>query len=263
MSERRVLLQPVYVLHQRPYRDTSALVELFSPQHGRVGVVARGVRGSRSRWRGVLQVFQPLLASWTQRGELGTLIDLEPQGPSRPLPPAHIASGFYLNELLMRLLGRHDPHPPLYQDYDASLRALADIDAQAEAARAALEALLRRFELRLLGNLGYGLVLEHDTEGAPLRADQQYVYALEQGPLPAGAGAGGVAGISGASLCALAAEDFSAAQTRHEAKLLLRAVLGHHLGGKPLLSRQLLQPVKNTPSAAADTRQENPRHVSP
>lgn len=250
MTEQRVLLQPAYLLHQRAYRDTSALLELFSPQHGRVGVVARGVRGKRSRWRGVLQVFQPLLLSWSQRGELGTLIEAEAQGPSLLLAPELIASAFYLNEILMRLLTRHDPHPELFDDYDQSLRQLALIDARQDQANIRLESLLRGFELRMLSTLGYGLVLDHDVEsGEAVYAAQEYVYLFERGPVVAGSGREGMLNISGNTLLALQAGDLSAAQTRKQAKLLLRAVLGQYLGKKPLLSRQLMQPAGQAPSA--------------
>lgn len=251
MTDRRVLLQPAYVLHQRAYRDTSALVELFSPEHGRVGVVAKGVRGKKSRWRGILQVFQPLLVSWTLRGELGTLTAAESQGPALMQAPEFIASGFYLNEILMRLLTRHDPHAELFGAYDSVLRDVAAIESGDAEANIQLESLLRKFELQMLTSLGYGLVLDHDVEsGAPVCLKQEYSYLFERGPVAltsAGVVREAVASISGETLLALQAGDLSGQRTRREAKHLLRAILGQYLGSKPLFSRQLMRPAVPTP----------------
>jgi DNA repair protein RecO (recombination protein O) len=266
ISGRRVELQPAYILHQRAYRDTSVLLELFTPEYGRVGLVARGARGSRARWRGLLQPFQPLLVSWILRGELGTLTVAEASGGALMLAAARIASGFYLNEILLRLLARHDPHLELFGWYDATLRGLArlshpssiagvDLHAtnggkkggQVEASTdlAELEILLRRFELRLLEVLGYRLVLDRDVNsGRAVEAGRQYVYHIEHGPVQR-ADADGVveAGpcLSGDTLRALQVDNLSAASTRVEAKRLLRAVLGRYLGPKPLQSRHLLR----------------------
>lgn len=263
MTDRRVLMQPAYVLHQRAYRDTSALVELFSPEHGRVGVIARGVRGKKSRWRGILQVFQPLLVSWTLRGELGTLTAVEAQGPALMQAPEFIASGFYLNEILMRLLTRHDPHAELFGSYDSVLREVAGIDAGDGDANILLESLLRKFELQMLTSLGYGLVLDHDVEsGAVICSNQEYTYFFERGPVAATSTGEGVANISGNTLIALQAGDLSEQKTRKEAKYLLRAILGQYLGNKPLLSRQLMQPAKKHQPLTVVASGEHTHNVS-
>ncbi len=249
MTNLRVLLQPAYVLHQRAYRDTSAIIELFTPEQGRVGVVAKGVRGSKPRWRGLLQNFQPLLVSFSQRGELGLLTEAEAQGVALTIPPGLIASGFYLNEILMRLLERHDAHLELFGWYDTALRELAGLH-DAEDTQMALEISLRRFELRLLTALGYGLVLDHDVHSsAPVQAEKEYIYFIEQGPVMCteasvpGQNGDAQAGIkiSGHTLLALAENEFPTTTIRRQAKHLLRAMLGHYLGSKPLQSRQLLQ----------------------
>ena len=252
MTDIRVLLQPAYVLHQRAYRDTSLILELFTPAQGRVGVIAKGVRGNKPRWRGLLQSFQPLLVSFNQRGELGLLTEAEAQGAALRINPQLIASGFYLNEILLRLLQRHDAQLELFGWYDTALRELARLnvtdDAQAE-----LEIILRRFEIRLLTALGYGLVFDHDVHSTmPVQAEQEYIYFLEQGPVllvedsgPAENAENNEAHmgikISGHTLLALQENDLSAATVRRQAKRLLRAMLGHYLGPKPLQSRQLLQ----------------------
>ena len=158
----RVELEPGFVLHHRPFRDTSLLLEVLSMEHGRVGLVARGARGPRSRLKGLLQPFRPLLLSWQLRGELGTLTAAESAAVSAPPPSGgeRLLGLYYLNELLLRLTARLDPHPGLYQGYAAAVAALAD--------QAALAPELRRFEKRLLDVLGYGPELRFDATGWPV-----------------------------------------------------------------------------------------------
>jgi DNA repair protein RecO (recombination protein O) len=262
MANHKILLQPAYVLHQRAYRDTSVLLELFSPEYGRVGVIARGVKSAKSRWRGVLQPFQPLLVSWNQRGELGTLTGAEIHGPVLAIAPDLIASGFYLNEVLLRLLERDEGQLELFGSYDEALRGLdkigAEINAEGSSRSVALEILLRQFEMRLLTALGYGLVLNQEvgTE-SPLQAEQEYIYQLENGPVKVETGFTDVSKasdvsegeyrygirISGGTLLALDAGDFSDERVRVESKRLLRNVLRNYLGSKPLQSRNLVQPI--------------------
>ncbi len=279
MANHKILLQPAYVLHQRAYRDTSVLLELFSPEYGRVGVIARGVKSAKSRWRGVLQPFQPLLVSWNKRGELGTLTAAEAHGPSLTIAPDLIASGFYLNEILLRLLERDEEQLELFGCYDEALRGLdkigKEIVSENPSRSVALEILLRKFEIRLLAALGYGLVLDHEVGSeSPLQAEQEYIYQLEHGPVKADAGvaendtnysvassyfnsaSGFKSGfeeerrygtrISGGTLLALHAGDFSDELVRLESKRLLRGVLGHYLGSKPLQSRNLARPINRS-----------------
>lgn len=237
VTRARVLLQPGYVLHRRPYRDSSLLLELFSPQLGRVGLVARGARQAKSRLHGVLQPFRPLLVSWTGSGELATLTAAEADGPVPWLDGRALVGGFYINELLVRLLHRFDPHPALYAAYHASVQALAD-------PQAVLEPVLRRFEKQLLEEIGYGLVLDHDAEeGRPIEPQSVYVYHLRHGPVP-------VRGevpradalvLRGQSLLDLACGDFHDETGLREAKRLTRAALAEQLGGRPLMSRRLFQ----------------------
>lgn len=231
-------LIPAFVLHSRPYRDTSLLLEVFSAAQGRVGLVARGARSARSRQRGLLQPFQPLLLSWSARGELGTLTAVEADGAPLSLRGHGLYSGFYLNELLVRLLHRNDPHPELYPVYGAALASLAQA--------AGPEAVLRRFELRLLELLGYGLQLERDAGGAELDPESLYDYLPEEGavPLDPAVGARGVA-VTGHSLLALHAECLDDVQVRRDARRLTRVVLDLHLGPAPLKTREVLRQLVN------------------
>src|SRR5882724_5557824 len=167
--------EPAFVLHTYPYRETSAIVEAFSIAYGRIAMVARGARRARSEQRGVLQAFQPLTLSWTGAGELKTLIRAEWRGGLPLVSGSALLCGFYLNELLLKLLPREDAHPQLFRDYESTLGRLA---AGAEQAP-----VLRQFELRLLSELGYGLPLTHEADtGAPVDPGTRYYYAFERGP---------------------------------------------------------------------------------
>ncbi len=230
MEQRTFLLQTGYLLHQRAYGERDAILELFCREHGRLGLFARGVRAGRSRRRGVLQPFSELLLSWRARGELGQLSDVEARGVPRLPSGKALLSGFYLNELLMRLLRRDDPHPRLYDSYGYALSRLAGGEAEAPT--------LRIFEKHLLAELGYGLLLEHDCGGTPIAAEQIYDYRLEQGPVPCAEGAARLS-VHGDCLLALARERFGSPRQLKQSKLLLREALAVHLGERPLRSREL------------------------
>ena len=233
-NPKRVTLQSAYVLHTRPYRDTSLLVEIFSHDYGRLGLVARGVRTNKSRYANLLQPFTPLLLSWSGQGELATLSGVEAAGVPPRLNGEMLLSGFYLNELLMRLLQRGDAHPVLFETYITSLASLAD---QAEQ-----EPILRTFEHRLLREIGYGLILDHDVmSGEAIDPAARYHYLPERGPIfSTGQEEDGII-IQGRTLMAIADDDYSNSEIRQEAKRLMRAALAVHLGERPLKSRELFQ----------------------
>ncbi|MDP9141482.1 MAG: DNA repair protein RecO [Pseudomonadota bacterium] len=218
-----ISLEPAYLLSLRPYRDSSQLLEVFGVTQGRIGLVARGARGPKSRLRGVLQPFAPLLLSWTQRGDLGSLTGAEAQSAPVALSGERIFFGWYLNELLLRLLQRHDPHPALYAIYATLLPELAGSETQAQSA-------LRVFEKRLLEELGYGLMLPDAIE-----ADRLYRYDPDYGPLPA------EKGIPGASLIALRDERLEGDIARQDARRLLRDALRRQLGDRELQTATLLR----------------------
>ncbi len=231
----RVQNQPGFVLHARDYSETSLTLEVFSSRHGRLGLLAKGARRPSSRVRGMLKPFQPLLLSWSGRGELPILTAAEFDGETSLLGGSALYCGFYLNELLVRLLHRHDPHESLYDAYRHALTALANT-GQAETA-------LRLFEKRLLGEIGYGLVLNRDVDSnTPIEADVWYDYIPERGPVclahPERDRAQGVV-VRGASLIALANDTLTDPDVLRETKRLMRAVLARYLGDKPLHSRRL------------------------
>lgn len=231
MQQRQEQLERAFLLHSRPYGDTSSLVEAFSREHGRVGLVARGARAARSRRRGLLQPFQELLMSWAGRGELASLSQVEQAGRGAPLSGSALISGFYLNEILLRLLRRDDPHPEVYDAYAEALSRLAAGEDQGK--------VLRIFEKRLLEELGYGLDLEHDLEGARIVPEGYYRLRPEEGlarqPGPA------PEATAGAVILALAGESPELERHALEARDFLRRALAPYLGPKPLKSRELFR----------------------
>jgi DNA repair protein RecO (recombination protein O) len=230
----RIQLQPAYVLHQRPYRDTSRIVDLFTRDHGRLTVFARGVRGSKTGLAAALQAFQPILASWSGKGEAGQLQAAELAGEPRSLPATRLLSGFYLNELLLKLLHVHDPQVEVFDLYHGAMQSL-----KTEADELLT---LRLFEKHLLQILGFGLSLQHEAEsGLAIEPQRCYRYVLELGPLPVAADVNAAKGVyAGASLLALATETFTEPQQKSDARHLLRAALDHVLDGRRLQSREIL-----------------------
>lgn len=231
----QVQLEPAWLLHPRPFRDSSLLLEVFSRDHGRVGLVARGARRARARERALLQAFTPLRLSWRGTGELATLTGAEPDGPAVALAGTRLLAGYYLNELLLRLLARGDEHAALFDGYGRTLRDLANA--------AHLAVPLRHFECGLLEALGYGLNLEHDiVDGQSLDPAARYEYLLEQGPRRlAGEAPAGALCLSGDTLIDILERRFEAPETRAAARRLFTAALDLYLGGRPLKSRQVLE----------------------
>ena len=225
----RIQLEPAYVLHSRSFRETSLIVEAFTRDHGRVAVVARGAKSSRSRWRNVLQPFRPLLLGWNQKSDLGTLTDADQVASPPALQGQALYCGLYLNELLMRLLHRGDPHTEVFERYRHVLSELAmDIAPQP---------VLRLFEKHLLEATGYALLLDRECGGdTAIQPHCWYDYQPQRGPVLApGPGNGR---ISGDALLALHSEELKSANLP-ELRVLMRKVIGYHLGDRPLASLSL------------------------
>jgi DNA repair protein RecO (recombination protein O) len=232
----RVQQEQAFVLHARPFSESSLVLDVFTPGHGRLGLLAKGSRRPGSRMRGLLKPFQPLLIGWSGRGDLPVLTVAENDGECAPLKGTALYCGFYLNELLMRLLHRHDPHEALYRHYRTALFGLQPSSTN--------EAVLRVFEKQILRELGYGLVLERDVPGnAAVKPELSYLYVPDRGPMHvdethSSASVDGIR-ISGSTLLALAGENLETADHLREAKRLMRTALARHLGEKPLHSRRL------------------------
>jgi len=234
-SAGRVQLTPGYLLHHRPWRDTSRILEVFSREHGRLTLFARGVRGPGARLSAVLQPFQRLLLSWSGRGEAPQLTGAERAAQDSPLPAGAVLAAFYLNELLLRLTTRHDALPELFDRYHGTLEQLRR--------GAPLEPCLRIFEKRLLELLGYGLDLGAEAaSGTPLAPGRYYDFRPGVGLVPAAARS--ARALSGRSLLSLAGETLSGARELEDARRLLQAALGACLEGRPLSTRTVAKSMK-------------------
>ena len=231
---RRIQLTPGYILHHRPYRDTSRILEVISRDHGRLSLFARGVRGPKAKLASILQPFQILLLSWTGRGEAAQLTGAESAQASPPLPPPCLMAAFYLNELLLKLTTRHDPLPVLFDTYHETLERLRH--------GASLEHELRVFEKRLLEVLGYGLDLGAEAQtGKRIEPDEYYHFRPEQGLVPTVADAAGA--LAGYSLIGLANEHLTGERALEDSKRLLQAALAQCLEGRPLATRNVARAV--------------------
>lgn len=232
----RVLSQAAFVLHARPYRETSLILEIFSHEHGRLGAIAKGARNPKSRQRALLLPFTPLLLSWSGKGELALLTGVEAVGPARELSGQNRYAAYYLNELILRLLHRHDAHPELFDCYAATLAKLHDDDSIQDG--------LRIFEKRLLAGIGYAMILDHDTvSGQPLEPERLYQYLPERGPeLSTNDRMTGHC-LLGRSMLELDREHFSSARSRHEARRLTRFLIDKQTVERSLRSRQVFHQV--------------------
>ncbi|NQD37361.1 DNA repair protein RecO [Permianibacter sp. IMCC34836] len=220
-----------YILHVKPWRDTSVLLEVFCRERGRLRVAARGVKGKRrSPIAGLLQAFIPLHLQLNASRDYLYLQDAEALAPGWPLSPDIALCALYCNELLLRLLPEQDSHPQLFDDYERSLQLLA----LSQGDDSVIANCLRQFEWALLSELGYGIALDCDEQGEPVRAGQCYRVDADIGIIGSAPVAGG---FSGDDLLAFADHNWPANPT--EAKRLLRLLLAAHLGSEPLHTREL------------------------
>lgn len=236
--------QPTFVLHSYPFRETSLVLEVFTRNFGRVALVARGARRPRSALRGVLLAFQPLLLSWGGKSELRTLHKAEWQGGLPQLKGIALLCGFYLNELMLKLLPRDDPHEQLFETYYRTLHALCNGDDHAVT--------LRRFEQQLLKELGYAPTLDRDVaSGEAIQTGRSYEYLIERGPVRSTRGTGSTDAtgnaaenrleLIGQTLLDIARDDYSNPVTMQQSKALMRVLINHYLGNQQLNTRQLLK----------------------
>ena len=229
----RIDMQPGFLLRATPYRESSQIIDVLTQDHGRVALVARGIRRPKSRWRSTLRPFQPLRVSWSGRGSLYTLTAAEPTSRSFRINGSTLMGGFYINELLLALMERGDSHPELFVHYAAALAELESVEN--------MEIALRRFEVALLAEIGYALVVERDVVSEePLDKSKYYEYVIDRGPILADHRDSGALVFSGAELIAIARCRFDEELYLKSAKKLLRAMLHFYLDGRPLRTRQVM-----------------------
>lgn len=222
--------QSAFMLHSIPYRETSLVLDLFTRDLGRVAAMAKGARRRHSSLRPVLMPFQPIRVTWSGRNELRNLIAAEWAGGMVAPDGDALICGFYMNELIMKLLAREDPHPALFDAYVRALEALA--------AGAPLDATLRRFEWELLRESGYAPDLRYDADGAAISADFVYRWTPAGGFVASEPGQAN--SVAGGTLQDLASGEFQSNTSRQQAKALTRTIIGYHLNGAPIHSRQIL-----------------------
>ncbi|HEY8035598.1 MAG TPA: DNA repair protein RecO [Methylobacter sp.] len=264
MTESAVYLQPAFILQQRKYRETSLIIDALTRDFGRISLLAKGVRKSKSKTAGILQPFIPLAISYVGKAELKTLTDVERCAGSRPTCGIHsipgdcrtgsrpvrgihsipgdiiqplsglkglaLYCGFYINELVVYFLHKYDPHPEVFSYYSECLSSLAD--------GSNIEAALRLFELNLVECAGYGLQLEYDNNEKPIEPLKRYDFNVGQGPVEAVNGR-----FSGKTLLALSARELTEPQVLSEAKILMRMVIDVYLQGRELKSRAVISKV--------------------
>jgi len=227
-----ITLQPAFILHRRDYRDTSLIIELFTLHEGRISAIAKGAKRNKSSLRNSLHLFQPILISTQGKHELKTLTQAELQSPLANIDGTHLPWAFYLNELLFRLLEKHDPYPQLFNHYRVLLQRLAEQNIE--------EKHLRFFEYDLLLELGYGLQLTTDINNEPIDTAAYYHCLPHQAPVKTTLDNDANAIYSGLSLLALSTRQLDSGSALQDAKHLLRHALRQLLGDKPLKSRELL-----------------------
>ena len=223
--------QAGYVLHTYPYSETSLIVETFTREHGRVPLLAKGARRAKSGLRSAMLQFQRIAISWAGRGELKSLVRAEWMGGIPALRGTALFCGFYLNELLLKLLARDDPHERLFDDYE---RALALLGGGAPEAP-----VLRVFEKALLREIGYAVNLDHEAGGRPLQPASRYVYLPEQGLVARDVHGEDDIVLSGAQALAIGRDDFADVATSGLAKQLMRRLIEYHLNGRQLSTRRI------------------------
>lgn len=230
----RVTKQPGFVVHTRPCSETSLYVDLFSREYGRLTTIAKGARRQKSKFRGALLPFRLLSTGWTGKGEIPVLTLAEPAGLWTEMRGQSILCGFYVNELVIKLLHRYDAHPGLFDYYAETMALLRRGDAH--------ESILRLFEKRLLGELGYAMNLEHEADRrSEILPDRRYRYIPHLGPVPEDSARKGGIPISGSTLHALRDEFLAEARDLKESKRLMRAMISHQLENRPLFSRKLFR----------------------
>ncbi len=231
----KVHRQSGVILHQRPYRESSMLVDLFTRNYGRFMVIAKGCRRHKSRTQGLFMPFRPLLLGWAGKGKLPVLTSIEQPRFCAPLGSVSLACGYYMNELILKLLYRHDPHEVLYDKYQEAISGLLE-DRNPDT-------VLRVFEKHFLQEIGFGLVLDQDVQsGEAICEDWQYRYYAEKGPVRVIGNHPGA--ISGGTLIALRLETFHSREQHAQARQLMRFLIDRQLSGRPLRSRRVLREIR-------------------
>jgi len=230
VNKRRIPNEFAYLLQRRPYSESSLLVDLFTREHGRIAAIAKGARRLKSRFRGALQPFQELVVQYTGKGEVRTVTLAEPVIAQKNLDRERLLCGYYMSELVIRMLHRFDPHEALYDAYKEAIQLIRSGQESQQ--------LLRQFEKKLLEEIGYGLHLEQEPgTGRAIERGVLYRYRPGFGPERYDGAPGDGVILHGDSLLALSAGDDLDAKSKVELKKLTRVALSAHMNGKAIHSR--------------------------
>ena len=211
-------------------------MEVFTREFGRLTLIAKGCKRKKTQPQGLFLPFKPLLIGWAGKGEMPILTGIEQPGFTPPLSGTRISCGYYINELILKLLHRHDAHEALFEKYQEQMLALTDHQDPF--------VVLRIFEKYLLREIGFGLILDHDVKtGAAIRHDMNYRYFPEKGPALAASHENDI--ISGSTLIALDKEQFRTREEQRQASWLTRYLIALQLNGKSLRTRRVIREMKH------------------
>ena len=235
-SKKRVLKQPTWILHQRPYRDTSSIIDIFTRDFGRVSIIAKGGRSPKSKFRGLLRPFFPIKLSWYSGKNLGNLVEIDVVGKPYNLIGDSLLSAYYLNELILKFLVKDDPQVEIFDLYS---RTILDLMETGD-----ISPVLRKFELEFLKLIGYGLNLEFEAvTHLPVRDDLFYEYNPGIG-LVISDKKNDQYVFSGTDINAINQGDFQEKKTVKSANRLLKSIINFHLDGRRLKTRRVLEELK-------------------
>ena len=236
----RINNQRAWLLHHRPFRDSSMIIDFFSHDYGLVTLIARGSRSQKSKLKGILRPFLPLDISWIKKTDLGTLTGAELNGDPIALKGEALLSAYYINELMLNLLHRDDSQVEMFSTYTSTIKNLCAFNYNL--------AILRVFEIRMLELLGYGLNFQYEAKtGKEIEKEMFYQYIIDEGPVFSKSNNGPMI-FSGEELIAIGSHDFSNPLTLKNAGRLLRPIITNRIGGKELKSRKVLKGMRKVMS---------------
>jgi len=227
----RVDQQLAFILKSQSFKETSSIHQVFTKDHGVISIISKGSRAKSSKHGSLLQAFKPLLMSWVGKAELKTLTGADENGLAEPLKGASLFCGFYVNELILSLIHKHDPHPNLFDTYAKVIKDLSTVVQQ--------EKVLRQFEKLLFDEIGYGLLLEHAADSnTPIQAVKYYHYIAGHGAVEL-TNESATGAILGSTLINLRKNCLEDKVELMQAKRMMRSLIDHQLDGKILKSRDL------------------------
>ena len=232
--------EPAYLIHQRPYSETSQIINLFSRHYGRVDAIAKGSKRPKSKFKSFLQPFSPILVSWSGRSQLKTLrsVDIN-SGKQSNVSRKHLMSAFYLNELILSFLTTADPYPDLFDAYSLAINNLSNADSS--------EIILREFEIQLLTEIGYAINFQTEAMSSKkIEPNLSYRFIAEEGFVSSVTSSARDALIKGSVIQSIDRKDFSQPETMRAAKRIIRESVKYHLSGKELNTKKVVKSLKKS-----------------